>query len=241
MFDFGHYQKICLATSTIDGMFENFRNEVTFRDMYEHVTYEQGLVYIEEAKKSFPGVFEAIEFFACNDRIGNPAKQYYEEFGIEISPTTLRYVKVLADLISLFGSLDGMDIVEVGGGYGGQCRIIYEMFKPKSYTLIDLPEANAVTQRYLKEFGIFPKAQFEHYDLFISNYAFTEIARAYQDFYKEKFIDKSDRGYMTCNFYQMPGDMMTFNDLLKLKDDFEVMEEIPQTAADNFIYTWNLK
>jgi len=239
MFNFEHYQNMCIATASDDRLFADFRSEKTFRDMYEHVTYENGLVYIDEAKKSFREIFEHIELLA-NDRIGNPKKYYYEEIGFEVAPTTLRYVKVMADLINQFGSLDDMDIVEIGAGYGGQCRMIHQMFQPKSYTIIDVPEANKLIERYLREFAVYPKAQFEHYDLFISNYAFTEVARAYQDLYIEKFINKSDRGYMTCNFYMMPGDMLTFNDIIKLKDNFDVLEEKPLTAKDNFIYTWNL-
>ena len=237
MFDFGHYQNMCLATASSDELFKTFRSEKTFRDMYEHVTFEEGVIYIAEAKK----VFKDMKGFAVNDRIGDPIKCYYDEFGFEVAPTTLRYIKVLADLITQFGSLDGMDIVEIGAGYGGQCRVIHEIFTPKSYTIIDVPEANLMTERYLKEFAIYPKSQFEHYDLFISNYAFTEIMRAYQDLYVKEFINKSDKGYMTCNFYKVPGDMLTFNDILKLKDNYTVLEEIPKTDHSNFIYVWGAK
>lgn len=241
MFDFGHYQNLCLATVSDDKLFQDFRRQTTFRDMYEHVTYEEGLVYIDEIKKTNRELLNHIDFFCCNDRIGNPITYYYKEFGFDIAPTTLRYIKVLSDLIKLFGSLEGKDIVEIGGGYGGQCRIIHQMFKPKSYTLIDVPEANQLVEKYLRQFAIYPKAQFEHYDLFISNYAFTEIARRYQDLYKTEFIDKSDAGYMTCNFYHVPGDMMTFNDILKLKSKFKILSEVPLTASDNFIYAWGVK
>lgn len=240
MFDFSDYQKTCEVIAESD-LFYCFRSDQTFHDMYEHVTFEEGLKYIEQIKKTEPAILSLLESFLTNDRIGAPTIYYYEEFDFRISPTTLRYVKVLVDLVHEFGSLDGMDIVEVGGGYGGQCKIIHDMFKPKSYTLIDLPEAIKLAERYLKEFGIRPQGQFERYDLFISNYAFTEIPRAYQDLYKEKFIDKSDRGYITCNFYQVPGDMMTFNEILKMKDNFKVLEEIPQTAKDNFLYLWGAR
>lgn len=239
MFDFKDYQNKCLEFAESD-LFYIFRYDKTFREMYEHVNYEEGLIYIEEIRKLYPYLLK-IETFMANDRIGQPIIYYYEEFGFEVAPTTLRYIKVLADLIKYFGSLDGMDIVEIGAGYGGQCRIIHEMFKPKSYTIIDVPEAVKLTERYLKEFAIYPKAQFKHYDLFISNYAFTEIPRDYQDLYIEKFINKSDNGYITCNFYQRPDDMLTFNDILKLKDNYMVLEEIPRTAPDNFIYLWNYR
>jgi hypothetical protein len=240
MFDFGHYQNMCLATASAEKLFAEFRNEKTFRDMYEHVTYEEGLIYIEEIKKIYPAILNVHMLFV-NDRVGSPIKYYYDEIGFEVAPTTLRYIKVLTDLIKLYGSLSDLDIVEIGAGYGGQCRIIHEMFNPNSYTIIDVPEAIKLTERYLKEFAVYPKAQFDHYDLFISNYAFTEISRKYQDLYIEKFINKSDRGYVTCNFYQVPGDMLTFNEILKLKDNFKIMEEIPQTASDNFIYLWGAK
>src|SRR4030042_769803 len=229
MLSFEHYQNICIAFTSDDNLFNNFRSDGTFREMYEHVTYDQGLIYIDEVGKDF--ILEHIELLA-NDRIGNPIKYYYDTIGFKIAPTTLRYVKVLDDLIKLFGSLDGMDIVEIGAGYGGQCRMIYEMFKPKSYTIIDVPEAIRLTEKYLMEFAIYPRAQFERYDLFISNYAFTEVSRAYQDLYIEKFIMKSVRGYMTCNFYHEPSDMLTFNEILKLKDNYQVIEEKPLTAPD---------
>jgi len=233
MFDFTDYQKRCIEMSNTD-LFYTFRSDKAFIDMYEHVTYEQGIVYIEQTNIE---ILKYLMLFA-NDRIGSPVKYFYEDIGFEVSPTTLRYIKVLSDLVKLFGSLNGMDIIEIGAGYGGQCRVIHQMFKPKSYTIIDVPEAAKLTERYLSEFAIYPKAQFEHYDLFISNYAFTEIARAYQDLYIEKFINKSDRGYMTCNFYQVSGDMLTFNEILKLRDNFQILEEKPLTSPDNFIYIW---
>lgn len=240
MFDFNHYHNICAATAADDGLFRNFRQEQTFYDMYEHVTYEHGLVYLEQINKTFPEVMQHIELFARNDNVGNPVRKYYEELGFHIAPTTLRYVKILADLVNQFGSLDGMNIVEVGGGYGGQCKIIHDMFTPKSYTLIDLPEAIRLAQRYLFEFGIVIDGKSGPYDLFISNYAFTEIERGYQDIYTENFIKKSERGYMTCNFYEWhEAGNMTFSDIINLMPDSKVMEEIPLTANDNFIYIWD--
>ena len=58
--------------------------------------------------------------------------------GIAVSPTTLRYLKVANDLETLFSSLDGLRICEIGVGYGGQCRVLDAMFAVKSYTLVDL-------------------------------------------------------------------------------------------------------
>ena len=40
-----------------------------------------------------------------------------------MSPTTIRYIKNVSDIINAFGT--GMkSIVEVGGGYGGLCKVM---------------------------------------------------------------------------------------------------------------------
>ena len=240
-FDWKAYEMVCAATAEREDMFSDFRKEFTFCDMYEHVTYEEGLIYLEEIKK-VPEVVNNIEKFLTNDTVGNPKKRMYEDLGKEIAPTTLRYIKVLADLYRLFGPLDDMNIVEVGGGYGGQCKIIHDMFRVKSYTLADLPYVVPLAQKFLKQFDIMIKGNKGPYDLFISNYAFTEISRGYQDIYTERFIKQSSRGYITCNFYEWyeTEGMLDFGELTNLMPGGQVHEEIPLTAKDNFIYTWNL-
>ena len=71
-----------------------------------------------------------------NNSYGGANKEEYENIGL-ISPT-LRYIKVLSDLIYHFGDLSNFNICEVGIGYGGQSRIIMSYFKNiKSYTFID--------------------------------------------------------------------------------------------------------
>src|SRR5438876_1073823 len=76
--------------------------------------------------------------FRRNDNCGSPRTH---DFGGDIgpmAPTTLRYIKILSDLETWFGSLGGKRVVEIGGGYGGQCAVIKTRFRVSSYTLIDL-------------------------------------------------------------------------------------------------------
>lgn len=238
MFDFNHYANVCAATAASDDLFDNFRRETTFVDMYEHVTYDQGLIYLDEIRK-VPAIFNNIDMFFFDDNIGNPVKHHYEGLG-QIAPTTIRYVKVLADLYRLFGNLDGMNIIEIGGGYGGQYKIIHDMFSPASYTVIDLPYVTELAKKYLKKYGFSFKVSEGNYDLFISNYAFTEIHRGYQDVYYENFVQKSSRGYLTCNFYEWyeTEGMMNMSELIRMMPGSKVYEEKPLTAKDNFILTW---
>jgi hypothetical protein len=241
MFDFTDYFARCKEAVTDEALFKVFRQDWTFYDMYEHATYDQALVYLEEIRK-VPEVYNKIERFILNDNVGHPKLSHFKDLGLFFAPTTLRYVKVLADLVKHFGSLDGFNIVEVGGGYGGQARVIHEMFKVGSYTLVDHPDVVPLAQKYLNEFDIRLHGNKGPYDLFISNYAFTEISRGYQDAYRERFINNSSRGYITCNFYEWyeTENMLTFSELINMVPGTQVHEEIPLTAKDNFILTWNL-
>jgi len=241
------YTDLCLQALKDPEVFKTFKSNTAFTYMLEHVTYDQGLGYLSEIKRTQPKLINHMDCFATNDSLGTPKMFWYEELNMDISPTTLRYVKVLADLISHFGNLDGLDIVEIGIGYGGQCKIINDYFVPKSYTLIDLPEVILLADKYLECHGI-TNAVFQTpnwtsealYDLCISNYAFTEIGRPAQDFYVKNIIKRSAKGYITCNFLnqRMKEGVMTDEEIYRMTQHGEFHKEIPLTAPHNAIYIW---
>jgi len=257
------YFKICQDAVTDDSVFKNFKSRGGYKAVLEHVNYDEGLVYINEITREFPYLWNFIDKFSTNDNIGSPYRCSYtvsisdgekfnpviREIKITISPTTLRYIKVLADLMNIFGRLDAMNIVEIGGGYGGQCKIISDVAEVASYTLIDRHEALALSEKYLNCNNVSnvilrqPEDVSQiHYDLCISNYAFAEIQREYQNIYAENIIKNSDRGYMTCNIFGY-GDInepMTKEEIIALKEDSRVLPEIPLTAVNNIIYVWGM-
>lgn len=106
--------------------------------------------------------------------------------GRQISPTFLRYVVRAIELDKLFG-LDGKRIIEVGGGWGGLCAVISRMFAPRSYAIWDMPEVQASQEQLLVYFGIrdvmFPSGEFDAADLFVSDYAFSELSDDEQERY----------------------------------------------------------
>ena len=250
--DYSKYLKVCKDASETDHGFDGFKSNPDYRVVLEHVSVEQGQQYLNEIKKDVPKILDNVPKFITNDSVGNPMTHYYPDIKNFTSPTTLRYVKVLTDLIKLFGTLDGLDIVEIGVGYGGQCKIINDVFKPKSYTLIDMPEVLELSMKYLNHFKVehtIPQTS-EYmgvigmdYDLCISNYAFTEIDRKYQDMYAGNIIKNSKMGYITCNFLgqRYADGAMTQDEIFALRPDYTVLQEKPQTAPNNLIYTWNLK
>jgi hypothetical protein len=212
----------------------------------EHVTPETGQLYIDEIRRTREEVLRNIDRFKENDRYGTPSLHEYDDIG-EICPSTLRYVKVFADLLHLFKSLDGYKIAEVGVGYGGQCRVINSTALPKDYTLVDLKPVLLLAQRYLDGYILSSTIKYktmneldrENYDLFISNYAFSELRREIQDIYLERIILNAKRGYITYN-EGTPDHFKTYrkDELLKIIPNSHIIEERPLTHPKNCIIVW---
>jgi putative sugar O-methyltransferase len=118
-------------------MFSNFRQNTVYQQILEHVDIKTGQLYLDEIQKIRPALMNHLESIKENDLYGNPTVVNYENAGV-ICPSTLRYAKVLADLLNMFEPLDGMRIAEIGVGYGGQCRAINSVAKPAEYTLVDI-------------------------------------------------------------------------------------------------------
>jgi len=240
------YPEFCIKASLSSKIFSNFRRNIVYREVLEHVSFEQGNLYLSEIKKDNPWLLKEINRFRENDKYGNPRMFNYSDIG-NFSPTTIRYIKVASDLINLFGNLDNEKICEIGVGYGGQCSIINCIAKPCSYTLIDLKSALMLAQTYLDNFALHSvlfyrtmnEIEEKEFDLVISNYAFTEISRGIQDIYLKRVILKAKRGYITYNEIT-PSSFNSYkrDELLRLIPNSRVIEEKPLTHSKNCIIVW---
>jgi hypothetical protein len=191
------------------GTFATFKQDAEFRVVVENLSCEHGRRYLETALEQAPFLADDLNRFRENDRLGTPKTCSYGAYG-DFAPTTLRYVKVLSDLVSLFGSLREAHIIEIGGGYGGQCYITSIGTQPASYTLVDLDPVLELQRVYLQHLAV-PKVQFvsardlnsaSQYDLVVSNYAFSECVRRVQRYYIDRVLRRSLRGYITCNWFR---------------------------------------
>ncbi len=241
-----HYPEFCLKASLDSSIFKDFRTNAIYNAALEHDSFEQGQEYLEAIKSSHSNVLTKIDEFLKNDKIGNPRVFDYEGIGT-IAPPTLRYIKILSDLESEFGSLDNFNICEIGVGYGGLCRIINSYFKVKSYRLIDLKPVLLLAQKYLdnyifnttisyKTMHELPK---ENYDLVISNYAFTEMRREIQDVYLDKVVLSAKKGYITYNEIN-PEDFNSYTkeELIKRIPNVKVMQEVGILHHKDCILVW---
>jgi len=229
--------------------FLNFKRNIAYRDILEHVTRSQGLEYLNILKKRNDGMLnEGLKTILLSDQIGNPIRYNYEGFSTPLSPTTLRYLKVASDIKILFGSKIRA-VAEIGCGYGGQALVNDQLLKIHIAKLFDLPIVNKLIQRYLN-FHLFNGAYVtttinnevpNKYDLVISNYAFSELPKKLQIQYIKKVLSHSKKGYLTMNSglnEKFNSKKLTLKELYKLLPNFNIFEEEPLTSPDNYIIAW---
>ena len=126
------YFEVCEEICSDENLFSNFKQNPKYTPILEHVDYDLGWKYFNIICSDYGNdllkkIMDLIPVFKRNDLYGNPLKYNYPIFG-DISPTTLRYIKTLMDIISRGVDLNGKDVVEIGGGYGGQALILYSYF-----------------------------------------------------------------------------------------------------------------
>jgi putative sugar O-methyltransferase len=242
------YNKFCLEAANDSSIFKNFKVNSVYNAILEHVTPYTGNEYYEVVKKYYSDSIDLIDKIKINDLYGSP--QIFDYYFGSFSPTTLRYLKVAAELKHCFNNIQNLNILEIGGGYGGQALISKVIHNFNSWTIVDLPEVVKLQQTYLKHFdssniesiSYLDKYDTKKYDLVVSNYAFSECIRDVQLNYIEKVMSNNEKIYMTLNFIQTED--VRFNNMLSLEEltktlNVKVYEEKPSTHPTNVIVLKN--
>lgn len=243
------YQGAVSRINTNSQAKKRFRRVYDYREILEHVDYSLGRKYLEVINANQPEIWNSLNKFKENDRIGNPRTYHFPEIG-KLSPTTLRYIAVATDIKRIFGISKFSNIVEIGGGYGGQAAILKKLEMFDNYSIFDLPEVQKLISHYgratdIGEIG-FPNLSDEQktkYDLVISNYAFSELPRNIQDEYLVKVILKSQRGFMLMNSGKTnktgrSEGKITLEELRKSIPNLQELPEVPLTSPDNYLLVW---
>jgi len=247
------HEKIALDAVNNDTIFQNFKQDYNFKTVLEHVTYELGIKYISYIKKLTEGDSKLTNLtwnkYIENDIYGNPIKYDYSNQLKEIqnistytiSPSTLRYICFGLQIYNYIKQLgkNEISIIEVGGGYGGQCKVLFDICEQfnitiKKYTLIDLDSMSKLQQKYLNKLNIknivtlsnkdyFNKLD-DTYDLFISNYALGEFTTNVQTSYINTVLNRCGNYFITWNAPPINSNIKIVNK----------KEEIPQTGNVHF-------
>jgi putative sugar O-methyltransferase len=246
------YSSFCLEAARNSNTFIDFKQSPVFREVLEHVTFEQGIEYLRSTLKQTAHYESLMNQFQQNDRLGKPQVYHYGEYGL-LSPTTLRYIKVASDLQRQFGSLDNMRIIEIGGGYGGQCLILSKLFNWKSYTMVELEGPKELCRKYLDMNNVKNVTYLhphevsgnEEYDLVISNFTLSECFAPVQEDYFNNILLKSKHGYITNNTWR---DLQQANKIFskeawikKFAEKNMAVTEVPEeprTNPDNYVLIW---
>ncbi|MFD2262459.1 hypothetical protein ACFSM5_06125 [Lacibacterium aquatile] len=167
--------------------------------------------HLDVAEKVFPALMSLLGLARLNDTIGG-APVFPTRHGVDLSAATARYFKYLADLRHMFGRLDGWNIVEVGGAYGGLSALMHSTYQGHaSHRLYDLPEVNRLAARYHHSLGVsgvsyHTSAELDDgapvpSDLFISTHALSEINRDLQQVYIDRLVKPARHGYVLYNHF----------------------------------------
>jgi len=247
--DYKEYRNACMKCAHDAAMFNNFRQNAQLRQIWEHVTQEQGQKYYDIVINHQQG--ERLLWNAKdNDNVGNPTVYDYGYYR-RLSPTTLRYIKVALDLYDIVGEdLFRMNIAEIGGGYGGQSTVIKTS---GDYCIYDLPETCSLISRFTNSVSpnsnIFcintlrHSAEHNKYDLIISNYAWSELEYSVQTEYYDNIIKGCDFGYITCNYISELFGVKSWTkqktiDTFTQDKHATILPENPLTHTGNMVVIW---
>lgn len=214
--DNGWWSEFCARNAADDRRYARFRRMARHRLIVEATPPAEGRQHLERVLRQTPHYRALFDRFLTLDRIGAPIMT---EFAADVwfAPNTVRYMRYLSDCETRFGNLDGATIVEIGIGFGGQCKIFFDRFRVGKYILIDLPGPIALARRVLTEAlgaqtvaerllfleagkagapaGL-PEGRF---DLAISTLAFSECHRSIQQGYIDNVLSRARCGYIHRN------------------------------------------
>lgn len=249
------YPQRCSEAARDNKKFMSWRRSPACIKILENVSYEQGLALEKIIKSNYSNFLPLCEKICLEDKVGSPTSCKYS-IGT-CSPTILRYLKIAGDLQKEFGDLTKLNIVEIGGGFGGQCKILNDVVGFANYTIIDLPECTPYIERYLKHFAVKNFKVVDctkinkpmQFDLIISNYAISEIDKHGQLNYIKNIVDLAPMGYIIYN-YSISNPFVSSYTLQEFvaclstdKRSIKIEPETPQTAKtrDNFVIIWHPK
>ena len=220
----------------------DFKKNKDYRLILEHLKPNYAKQYLDIIIEKFKTFYESNldnlrHICELNDKYGKTEKHHFENY-MNCSPSNLRYI--LHSLLFLEDmkkyKLNNIDIIEIGGGYGGLCFFIHNIaplyeININSYTIFDLLEASLLQKKYLNALNVHHVncCQLDNFDnikndsILISNYAFSEISKELQMKYIDKIINPYTKfGFLTWNF--IPIYNFVKNSVI------EIEREYPQTS-----------
>lgn len=216
-----------------------FKSEHAYRMVLEHVTPAIARKCMFQMDNVFVDKWKSL--CLMNDKFGGTIRDFNCR-GVKMSGSNMRYLYQAQQILtSLRGR--GVDMIEIGSGYGGLALFLHTMAPSfdvviKSYTIFDLSCPARLTRRYLKQHGITvligdienPKQQKGSF--LISNYAYSELLVDWRTKYTDRVIKPFvSHGWMAWN-------AIPVYDFGPGLDGIRITPEIPKTGRMNWLVSW---
>ena len=184
-----------------------FKSNRDYKGILEHCGYNEALYYydllMQRIKNGEIIDNKLIDKFKENDKLGAGDTIECEYFG-KIGRSTLKYAVIAYQLKDLVNHTKDLKVLEIGGGYGGQMKLMCDILDISEIFMIDIPVVLELQKKYLNYHKI--KANTVHpykveslynteFDLVVSNHAVCELEKTIQDSYIP-LINSSQHGYI---------------------------------------------
>ena len=201
----------------------HFKSNPSFTYMLEHVSEQLAheILNVIWSDKNFKQMIEKnkeyiAELCRLNDSVGNPIKYNFNNFAL-CSPSNIRYIFHTFLILRYISenNFNNLNIIEIGGGYGGLCFFIHNLSKLfniniDSYTIFDLQEPSQLQCKYLKFLNLenvncitisnYEESNISNDSFLISTYSFSEIPLKNQNEYTNKILNKHvSHGFIAWN------------------------------------------
>lgn len=220
--------------------FQNFKQQSSYNGIVGMSQDHQAAVWYDNIKELYPDIFKRLSDFAENDTIGGPHLWTSPE-GLNISPNTLRYVNTCIEIYDYFKFEKIPVVSELGVGYGGLCFMMNRFFDIDKYVLLDLPNVQQLSQKYLGKLSINNTTTvFANSDLFISEFCLSEFSdEGLYDFY-ERYVKNAKHIYLHMNLHEEDR-KRKFLEVLSNDFVFDITDEFPKTGWPNYVIRGTVK
>tara|TARA_B100000900_G_scaffold416277_1_gene450955 strand:- start:31940 stop:32755 length:816 start_codon:yes stop_codon:yes gene_type:complete len=241
------YDYLNIVQEAIDNesSFDTFRSDKRYQDILEHINEDLAKNYYFKLREELSHK-EILNLCNSIQLIGSPLLIKFRDD--LLNPTSLRYINVALDLKNKFSGNNFENFIELGAGFGGQALILNQFYKIKSYTFVDLPQVNELIKKFLNlhnpnfDFNFATIDTYERcdkYDLFLSNYAYSELPKRLQINVASKIIKDTKYGYMIVNNYNSYSiRYLSRRGYEKYLNNLCVFNEIPESYIFNKILTF---
>jgi putative sugar O-methyltransferase len=201
----------------------DFKSRKEYKTILEHASQQEASFYytliMDRIKNGEVINNELINKFKENDKLGNGETINCEYFG-EIGRSTLKYIALAYQIRDLVGEKKNLKLLEIGGGYGGQVKILCDLLDVSEVFMIDIPVVLSLQKKYLQHHGIevntvdpdkVESLYDKEFDLVVSNHAICELHRDLQDTYIP-LVKNSKNGYILYHHSETWGGSYSMKD-----------------------------